>query len=123
MRTSLGTRASRTGTARASARRAFCSAVTVWPASGSNRSRDWSILFFQAEDGIRVLTVTGVQTCALPISILRHSFWAVSLQQPRHYANARRGKPGLAGAYFPVQLRFSYPGGEVAATHESGHQN
>src|SRR2546430_6567765 len=26
--------------------------------------------FFQAEDGIRDLTVTGVQTCALPISIL-----------------------------------------------------
>src|SRR5438270_10340082 len=25
------------------------------------------ILFFQAEDGIRDLTVTGVQTCALPI--------------------------------------------------------
>src|SRR2546430_5364607 len=24
-------------------------------------------VFFQAEDGIRVLTVTGVQTCALPI--------------------------------------------------------
>src|SRR5437867_8572418 len=24
--------------------------------------------FFQAEDGIRVRTVTGVQTCALPIS-------------------------------------------------------
>src|SRR5256886_8678860 len=27
-------------------------------------------LFFQAEDGIRDLTVTGVQTCALPISVL-----------------------------------------------------
>src|SRR5438270_6432375 len=26
------------------------------------------VFFFQAEDGIRVLTVTGVQTCALPIS-------------------------------------------------------
>src|SRR5207245_4263968 len=26
--------------------------------------------FFQAEDGIRDATVTGVQTCALPISIL-----------------------------------------------------
>src|SRR2546427_7611422 len=26
--------------------------------------------FFQAEDGIRDLTVTGVQTCALPISSL-----------------------------------------------------
>src|SRR2546430_4864157 len=28
--------------------------------------------FFQAEDGIRDLTVTGVQTCALPISFLPH---------------------------------------------------
>src|SRR2546430_11857543 len=27
--------------------------------------------FFQAEDGIRDLTVTGVQTCALPISLAR----------------------------------------------------
>src|SRR2546430_10064308 len=29
---------------------------------------EW-IFFFQAEDGIRDLTVTGVQTCALPISL------------------------------------------------------
>src|SRR5256886_3317366 len=29
--------------------------------------------FFQAEDGIRDLTVTGVQTCALPISRYYHS--------------------------------------------------
>src|SRR5256886_9509260 len=28
----------------------------------------YSFFFFQAEDGIRDLTVTGVQTCALPIS-------------------------------------------------------
>src|SRR2546430_12480455 len=29
---------------------------------------DWfCVFFFQAEDGIRDLTVTGVQTCALPI--------------------------------------------------------
>src|SRR2546430_4336414 len=28
-----------------------------------------SFFFFQAEDGIRDLTVTGVQTCALPISV------------------------------------------------------
>src|SRR2546430_1656551 len=27
----------------------------------------WLFFFFQAEDGIRDLTVTGVQTCALPI--------------------------------------------------------
>src|SRR2546427_7119349 len=28
--------------------------------------------FFQAEDGIRDLTVTGVQTCALPILLLEY---------------------------------------------------
>src|SRR2546430_3418051 len=28
------------------------------------------LFFFQAEDGIRDLTVTGVQTCALPIYVL-----------------------------------------------------
>src|SRR5256886_10263742 len=31
------------------------------------RTRLDSFFFFQAEDGIRDLTVTGVQTCALPI--------------------------------------------------------
>src|SRR2546430_3865856 len=30
-------------------------------------ARDEKLFFFQAEDGIRDLTVTGVQTCALPI--------------------------------------------------------
>src|SRR5256886_12668666 len=29
-----------------------------------------TFFFFQAEDGIRDLTVTGVQTCALPISVV-----------------------------------------------------
>src|SRR2546430_11443118 len=33
------------------------------------------LFFFQAEDGIRDLTVTGVQTCALPILPL-HLRWA-----------------------------------------------
>src|ERR1039457_232347 len=39
----------------------------------------WHVFFFQAEDGIRDYKVTGVQTCALPISsrmwlsdIIRH---------------------------------------------------
>src|SRR5256886_10746654 len=31
----------------------------------------YSYFFFQAEDGIRDLTVTGVQTCALPICSIR----------------------------------------------------
>src|SRR2546430_12326607 len=37
------------------------------PADTGKRER-LVCLFFQAEDGIRDLTVTGVQTCALPIS-------------------------------------------------------
>src|SRR3712207_8152807 len=32
-----------------------------------------SIFFFQAEDGIRDIGVTGVQTCALPISKLQNA--------------------------------------------------
>src|SRR2546430_4260126 len=41
------------------------------------------LFFFQAEDGIRDLTVTGVQTCALPISrdkILQAAFTRLSSQ-------------------------------------------
>src|SRR5207248_4317230 len=39
--------------------------------------------FFQAEDGIRDRTVTGVQTCALPISkdALRSRCWPNDLSQ------------------------------------------
>src|SRR5436309_11743645 len=52
--------------------------------------------FFQAEDGIRDFHVTGVQTCALPISSLR-----------RERASDRREVPGVlrsrAGA--PVFFR------------------
>src|SRR3989440_8003159 len=38
-----------------------CLSTARWPAV-------LSFFFFQAEDGIRDLIVTGVQTCALPIS-------------------------------------------------------
>src|SRR6266478_8396819 len=58
--------------------------------------------FFQAEDGIRDVTVTGVQTCALPIllrvagedrSIARETVRRVSLE-----TNSHRGKHALIGA-------------------------
>src|SRR2546430_5675312 len=39
------------------------------PALPYNLSASLCFFFFQAEDGIRDLTVTGVQTCALPISL------------------------------------------------------
>src|SRR2546429_6071907 len=46
--------------------------------------------FFQAEDGIRDVAVTGVQTCALPISRVRKLFRRKPrLEMPPH---ARPGK-------------------------------
>src|SRR6266705_116799 len=41
--------------------------------------------FFQAEDGIRGRTVTGVQTCALPISWLRAGSLCMGLPQRGHW--------------------------------------
>src|SRR5690606_40680127 len=38
------------------------------------------LFFFQAEDGIRVFHVTGVQTCALPISY--HERWSLTAGTP-----------------------------------------
>src|SRR2546421_6979773 len=37
------------------------------------------VFFFQAEDGIRDLIVTGVQTCALPISLIDENLPVVML--------------------------------------------
>src|SRR2546430_2896460 len=39
--------------------------------------------FFQAEDGIRDLTVTGVQTCALPISPDMPGFEMLEARMPK----------------------------------------
>src|SRR2546427_1669136 len=59
--------------------------------------------FFQAEDGIRDLTVTGVQTCALPIAVLvtrptspvgdvrQFVQWARSAPAPLNYGSAGNG--------------------------------
>src|SRR2546430_9935389 len=51
--------------------------MPVWSYSTTR----WHLFFFQAEDGIRDLTVTGVQTCALPI------FWPT----PRVIDSTQRG--------------------------------
>src|SRR3989475_1888765 len=55
----------------------------------------WFVFFFQAEDGIRDLTVTGVQTCALPIS----SGWrdAVSTRRPWPARSRRASGAGASG--------------------------
>src|SRR2546430_4951274 len=49
-----------------------------WERLGAMTSSRCCFFFFQAEDGIRDLTVTGVQTCALPISVGDHA------SQPPH---------------------------------------
>src|SRR5688572_32558485 len=48
--------------------------------------------FFQAEDGIRDLTVTGVQTCALPIS---KEYLADIRETDPIYLREGLGHPGL----------------------------
>src|SRR5256884_2614573 len=45
--------------------------------------------FFQAEDGIRDVAVTGVQTCALPISAPRTNC-AAAARAPRRFAPVAR---------------------------------
>src|SRR5437879_11232910 len=52
--------------------------------------------FFQAEDGIRDTSVTGVQTCALPISLTMFL--------------SPDGTPFFGGTYFPKAARFGLPG-------------
>src|SRR5690606_39580873 len=53
------------------------------------------VFFFQAEDGIRVFHVTGVQTCALPISIsLASRYWEI----PSGCRNSScNNSPGVTG--------------------------
>src|SRR5947209_12793450 len=53
--------------------------------------------FFQAEDGIRDIGVTGVQTCALPISIMRLTRRSMSGTLPRipPAAAAQARKPAI----------------------------
>src|SRR2546430_9812333 len=57
--------------------------------------------FFQAEDGIRDLTVTGVQTCALPISLPRSAL---------RVSTVKKCAPEICASreYFGVFIRASF---------------
>src|SRR5438046_7230128 len=70
--------------------------------------------FFQAEDGIRVWSVTGVQTCALPISgggraTRAPAPWAPGLR------GALRPRRRLEGASRGVARRAPAPHGDARA--------
>src|SRR5688572_3985692 len=79
--------------------------------------------FFQAEDGIRDLTVTGVQTCALPIYnvVNRWRRWAERLRA-RHNRREGARAPGslvLARGARPVWQRIHH--GARTILHVSPH--
>src|SRR5688572_31544802 len=64
---------------------------------------NWTLyFFFQAEDGIRDLTVTGVQTCALPI------FYQGARKVSVDNIDTFTGNAGGSGTAVPS--RFTLPG-------------
>src|SRR2546422_8874724 len=67
--------------------------ITIW----------YFFFFFQAEDGIRDVAVTGVQTCALPICVDPD-------HRPPHGATARPGRPGPARRRHGMRPRRDHPG-------------
>src|SRR6266478_7182613 len=78
--------------------------------------------FFQAEDGIRDLTVTGVQTCALPIYALPRARCATWRCPP---ARSGDGSPARecrarAAPCSPVPPRCSLPGRAVESAYPKG---
>src|SRR5262249_56712838 len=70
--------------------------------------RCWLFFFFQAEDGIRNWSVTGVQTCALPISAAgeRETRWTQLLGgAPEAASVSATIPPAGAPAFEPVRAR------------------
>src|SRR2546430_5836524 len=63
--------------------------------------------FFQAEDGIRDLTVTGVQTCALPISLDRDDLDDAAALQDRQRVVGIEARETVARKKRPVDLFFA----------------
>src|SRR5688572_32404526 len=75
--------------------------------------------FFQAEDGIRDLTVTGVQTCALPIFPCRRPLRLRGLRGfPGHAAPGGRKR---AGPGQPWAQRFQASSSTPIATRSEEH--
>src|SRR6266542_4600948 len=80
-----------------------------------------SVFFFQAEDGIRDATVTGVQTCALPISsaaqmALVSAAVAATLLIAHHWRGYQLSRPteiaSVPGAALAIALVLVFAAGE-----------
>src|SRR5207248_6681478 len=70
-----------------------------------------AVFFFQAEDGIRDRTVTGVQTCALPIYFLALMYQLVQKIPGAEYVEAVAG----VHTYYSTWLVGSAPGRRAVA--------
>src|SRR5207248_5997362 len=77
--------------------------------------------FFQAEDGIRDRTVTGVQTCALPISLEDLGLEAHGIARPAARDRLAEMEPGDQRARKPVPVARArrLRGGEHRQDHGS----
>src|SRR5256885_13120018 len=74
------------------------------PRSGAS-SGSTLVFFFQAEDGIRDYKVTGVQTCALPISGNPKFFLGTdSAPHARHAKETACGCAGIYTAYAAIEF-------------------
>src|SRR5437016_9508525 len=66
------------------------------------------VFFFQAEDGIRDWSVTGVQTCALPISApVQNALACADTQAPKPSALQRTVIPPDSTRRWPSRSSFS----------------
>src|SRR5438874_517587 len=62
----------------------------------------FDVFFFQAEDGIRDLYVTGVQTCALPICCA----WRLVAIRASRFARPRAARRRSAPERAPIGIRW-----------------
>src|SRR5688572_32074017 len=69
--------------------------------------------FFQAEDGIRDLTVTGVQTCALPICERDRALSQRVRAHPAAGGSLARAVPGQRGDLRGGQFHRRHRGGDT----------
>src|SRR2546430_9969274 len=91
--------------------------------------RYWVRFFLQAEGGIRDLTVTGVQTCALPISLktragppfLGLGCGSLRHEPPRIYSARRhsRDEPARSCGSHRARAANRFGHGEVAGDRKS----
>src|SRR5256884_3640763 len=101
-------------------RRAGLMARPGFTGAGAGGALVRAVFFFQAEDGIRDVAVTGVQTCALPISVRdgATSVEKVTRTVSPGGSRTRRRKLTIGSSTAPVVLERGWP--SITAAGEIG---